>query len=290
MIDELRAMAIFSEVVKQGSFSKAAESLDLSPSVVSYQIEKLEKKVNRKLLYRSTRTLSLSSDGKEFHRYVIKMLEQAHAGLSYLQGDETELVGTIKVTLPNALIYSDYCTRLANFSRLHPKLNLVLSFTDHREHLIAQGIDLAIRAGEIESSSLVCRRIGEIKRKLVCSPEFLEKHHTPKTISELAELNWIRLASMPAVRTLISSTGERVECHYQSSLSVNHLNAMTQLCIAGAGIATLVEDVAQQEISKGRLVELLPSWQVTSVPLFAVSPHGSGTKNNVEKLLHYLTN
>ena len=282
-------MAIFAEVVKQGSFNKAASVLDLSASVVSYQIDKLEQKLGKKLLYRSTRSLSLSCEGQEFHRYIVKMLACAEQGISSMQEGQQTLTGKLHVTLPNALIHSSVCVKIAEFSQLHPKLHLQLTFNDHHENLVARGIDLAIRAGNLEDSALVCRRIGEINRKLVCSPAYIKGKSTPTNIDSLSRLNWIRLHSLPASRELISPEGDILACHYQSNITVNNVTAMTELCLNGAGIATLPAESALQKIEQGQLVELLPSWKVASIPLYAVTPNELSKENNVYKLVSYIS-
>lgn len=282
-------MAIFAEVVKQGSFNKAASILGLSASVVSYQIDKLEQKLGKKLLYRSTRSLSLSSEGKEFHLYVVNMLAYAEQGITLMQEGQQILSGSLHVTLPNALIHSRVCVKIAEFSQLHPKLNLQLTFNDHHENLIAKGIDVAIRAGNLKDSALNCRRIGEINRKLVCSPSFLKGKPTPTDIDSLSLLNWIRLHSLPASRELISPEGVTVICHYQSNITVNNVTAMTELCLNGAGVATLPAESAQQKIEQGLLIELLPTWKVANIPLYAVTPNELSKENNVYKLVSYIS-
>jgi DNA-binding transcriptional LysR family regulator len=116
MIDELRSIAIFAETIKQGSFRAAAKELKLSPSVVSYQVTQLEKSVGTALIYRSTRHLSLTSEGTVLYQYALNMIQAAHQGLSQITLNKQELSGTLTLTLPSALIKSEISKKYLNLA------------------------------------------------------------------------------------------------------------------------------------------------------------------------------
>jgi len=288
MIDELRSMAIFAETIKQGSFRAAAKELKLSPSVVSYQVTQLEKFVGTALIYRSTRNLSLTSEGRMLYQYALKMIQAAHQGLSQVTSEKQVLRGSLTLTLPSALIKSEISKRISQFSQLHPCLNLKLFYTDNRQDLIHKGIDLAFRAGEMDDSSLMCKRIGEINRKLVCSYDYLKENKKPTSPLELTKWNWIKLDMLPNYRVLINSDGEKNEISFESNISVNSVEAMTQLCINGAGVATPPDFLIEREIKNNLLVELLPNWQVEPIPLYAVWPSNIFQNSSTKRLLDFL--
>jgi DNA-binding transcriptional LysR family regulator len=288
MIDELRSMAIFAETIKQGSFRAAAKTLDLSPSVVSYQVSQLEKSVGTALIYRSTRSLSLTSEGDVLYQHVLNMLQAAHQGLNQVTSEKQELRGRLTVTLPSALIKSRISKKIAQFSKLHPYLNFNLFYTDSRQSLIDEGIDLAIRAGAMSDSSLKSKRIGEINRKLVCSYDYWKDKKTPFSIHDLSLWNWIKLEMLPNHRTLVNSEGEKCAINFESNISVNSVEAMTQLCINGLGIATPPDYLIEREIRNNLLIELLPNWQVEPIPLYAVWPNNVSQNSNVKRLLAFL--
>jgi len=289
MIDELRSMAIFAETIKQGSFRGAAKVLKLSPSVVSYQVSQLEKSVGTALIYRSTRHLSLTSEGQELYHYALSMVQSAQQGLNQLASDKKMLRGTLTITLPSALIKSEICKKIALFSNLHPQLILKLTFTDNQQDLINNNIDLAFRAGVMPNSNLLCTRIGEIKRTLVCATSYMSKMAFPTSPHDIATWNWIKLEMLPNHRTIINAEKEKLDIHFNSSVSVNNVEAMTQLCINGLGIATPPDYLIQQELAQKLLVELLPDWQVEPIPLYAVWPNNSFQNHNAKRLLESLS-
>ncbi|AAZ28069.1 LysR family transcriptional regulator [Colwellia psychrerythraea] len=288
MIDELRAMAIFAETIKQGSFRAAAKELKLSPSVVSYQVTQLEKSVGTALIYRSTRKLSLTSEGGVLYQYALNMIQAAQQGLNQVAIEKQELRGTLTLTLPSALIKSEISKKISQFSKLHPFLNFKLFYTDDRQDLIHQGIDLAFRAGSMDDSNLKSKRVGEINRKLVCSYDYWKENIPPISPQDLTTWNWIKLDMLPNHRTLVNSAGEKCDIDFESNISVNNVEAMTQLCINGAGIATPPDYLIEKEIENNALVELLPNWQVESIPLYAVWPSNVFQNSSVKRLLEFL--
>lgn len=272
MIDELRTMAIFAEVIKFGSFRAAAKSLNLSPSVVSYHISQLEEKLGAALIYRSTRKLSLTDKGQVFYHHVLDMLASAQMGLNQIADSKTGLSGKIKITMPTALLNSPFSQKLVNFSQENPNVTLDLTYTDEQENLIANGIDLAIRAGEMPDSALKSKRIGEIERVLVCSPEYYAKHPTPIAPQNLVYWTWVKLSMLKNQRLFTHPKFNAVEVKYQHQISVNSVTVMTQLALMHAGLATPARYSVGTLISQQKLVHVLPDWSLTSIPLYAVWP------------------
>lgn len=288
MIDELRSMAIFAETVKQGSFRAAAKELKLSPSVVSYQVTQLEKSLGTALIYRSTRSLSLTSQGSVLYHNALNMIQAAQQGLNQISSDQEQLRGTLTLSLPSALIKSTISKIISQFSKLHPNLTIKLYYTDDRQDLILKGIDLAFRAGEMSDSSLMSTRVGEINRKLVCAYDYFKTFETPNEPHDLSKWNWIKLDMLPNHRTLINVEDELCKIEFNSNIVVNSVEAMTQLCVDGLGIATPPDFLVEQEIKNNTLVELLPNWQVVPIPLYAVWPSNVFKNSNVKRLLDFL--
>jgi len=288
MIDELRSMAIFAETIKQGSFRAAAKQLNLSPSVVSYQLTQLEEYVGTALIYRSTRNLSLTSQGAVLYEHALNMTQAAQQGLNQVISQEQQLKGTLTITLPSALIKSTITAQIAQFSQQHTCLDLKLLYTDKRQDLIDQGIDLAFRAGEMADSTLKCKRVGQIDRTLVCAPSYLKGHSIPTNPNELTGLNWIKLDMLSNHRTLISASKEKHKVSFESNVSVNSVEAMTQLCINGAGLATPPNFLIEKEIANNTLIQLLPKWKVEPIPLYAVWPNNVNQNLSTKRLLDFI--
>lgn len=288
MIDELRAMAIFAETINQGSFRAAAKKLQLSPSVVSYQVSQLENRLGIALIYRSTRNLSLTAEGKELYEYALSMLESAQLGLNSVTSQKQELRGRLKLTLPTALIKSRITKKIALFGKQHPLLSLNLIFTDDRKNLIENGIDIALRAGEMEDSNLIATRIGEIERKLVCSYDFFQSLKHPVSPLDLENCNWVKLDMLPSRRILVNGAGDRVDVNFKSNASVNSVEAMTEFCINGLGVATPPDFLVESALKNKVLVEPLPEWRVEPIPLYAVWPNNVFRSRNARHLLDFL--
>ncbi len=289
MIDELRAIAIFAETIRQGSFRGAAKSLALSASVVSYHITQLEERVGTALIYRSTRKLSLTHEGEILYQHANDMLSSAQQGLSKVTSTGTEATGKLTVTLPAALTRAPITREIAQFSRLNPGVELHIGYTDERQDIIATGIDLAISAGHLPDSSLKSKRIGEVERKLVCSPEYWSQQKKPTRPKDLASWNWIKLEMLPNYRILLKPGRKPVQINFTSHVYVDSVEAMTQLCVCGLGLATPPNYLVDEALASGKLIEVLPEWCVEPIPVYALWPRNVSDSSNTRRLLDYLT-
>ncbi len=288
MIDDLRRIAIFAEMARQGSFRGAAKVLGLSPSVVSYHVSQLEKQVSTALVYRSTRKLTLTHEGEILYQHARDMLTSAREGLSKVSTDNNEPGGKLTVTLPSALTRAPINYEIAEFCKLHRGIEVHILYTDARQDLIANGIDIALRVGDMEDSSLKSKRIGQVERKLVCSPEYWAQQVEPNHPQDLASWHWIKLAMLPSSRTLINTDKQSEQITFSSHLTVDNVEAMTQFSILGLGLATPPDFLVEEALNSGTLVEVLQEWQVAPIPLYAVW-HANATDNsNIRRLLNLL--
>jgi DNA-binding transcriptional LysR family regulator len=289
MIDDLRSIAIFAEAIKSGSFRGAAGSLGLSPSVVSYHVTQLEQSMGTALIYRSTRKLSLTHEGEILYRHATDMLGSIQLGINKVASRGHEATGKLKLSIPSALARSPLNRQLAQFSKQHRKINLEILYTDLRQDLIASGLDLVVRAGDMEDSSLKSKRIGAIERKLVCSSEYMQNREVPAHPDDLVDWNWVKLAMLPNLRQLRRKNQPPVQIEFGSNISVDSVDAMTQLCIYGLGIATPPDYLVESALKSGDLIELLPAWKVDAIPLYACWPGNVSDSSNTKRLLHFLT-
>ncbi len=287
MIDELRAMAIFAETIKQGSFKKASMTLGLSPSVVSYHVGQLEERVGNALIYRSTRKLSLTSEGKLLFEHAEAMLEAAGQGLDLVSSKRETPVGALCLTLPTSLTRGALAVALSTFRAEFPDIELSITYTDQRQDLIEGGIDLAIRVGTMEDSSLMSRQLGAIERKLVCSPAYMSNHSEPMAPADLESWDWIKHTMLPANRTLIKGQ-ERVQVNFRSGIAVNSVDAMAQLSLQGLGLSTPPASFVTEMLESSALIEVLSDWQVESIPVYAVWPNNVSAASNTRLLLNHL--
>ncbi|QEL54487.1 LysR family transcriptional regulator [Chromobacterium paludis] len=289
MIDELRALAVFAKTVETGSFRAAARALRLSPSVVSHHVSQLEGKLGAALLYRSTRKLSLTPDGQALYQHAQAMLQAAESGLNALAGRAAEPAGSLSVTLPAFFARHPLVERLADFAQRHPKVELTLDFSDEKRDLIRDGIDLAIRIGELPDSALKSRRLLDMPRITVAAPSLLAERAAPQTPAALADWPWLGIRMRPNRKTLSLSAGETQTFAFQPRLTVNNIDAACRLAIAGCGLATPPAFLVEDDIAAGRLANVLPEWQVETLGVYAVWPANAARESLTLRLLDHLT-
>ncbi|MBT7583336.1 MAG: LysR family transcriptional regulator [Kordiimonadaceae bacterium] len=286
MIDDLKAMAIFAETVKRGSFRAAAKSLQLSPSVVSYQISQLEERLGTTLLYRSTRKLSKTAEGETLFNHATVMLDQAELGIQNVSGHNMA-TGKLNITLPLSMTSDVITKQIADFSKQNPGIEMHVLYSDNRLDLTADGIDLAFRMGSLPDSALNARKVALKERTLACSPEYYARHPVPKTPEDLIGWNWIKHDMLPGMRSF-SKDGKAFNMELKGNISANSAEAMVKFALYGLGISTAARWLIEDELADGRLVHVLPDWTVEPMPLYAVW-HGNITEcSNTRKLLNFL--
>ena len=286
MIDDLKSMAIFAQTVRRGSFRAAAKALALSPSVVSYQITKLEERLGTALIYRSTRKLSMTAEGEALYTHAQQMLDQAELGFRAVSGRD-QATGKLTITLPLS-VTSDVITRqIAEFSKENPGIELHCIYSDERLDLTSEGIDIAFSLGKLPDSSLNVRKIATKKRTLVCSPEYYARQAEPKNPDDLKDWNWIRHDMLPVSRTLYKD-GKKYELNLTGNISANSAEAMVQFALNGLGLITAAGWLVEDYLENGRLVRVLPDWEVEPLNFYAVW-HGNITEcSNTRRLLNFL--
>jgi DNA-binding transcriptional LysR family regulator len=288
MIDELRALAIFAKVVEAGSFRSAATALQLSPSVVSHHVAQLEERLGVALLYRSTRRLSLTHEGEKLFMSAEAMLSAAEEGLNSVAYHATEPTGKLNLTLPAMLTRSTLVGDIAAFAKAFPKVVLSISFSDKQQDLIREGIDLAIRIGNLKDSGLKSKRFFTMTRKLVAAPALISEHKPPKQPQDLLKWDWIGLKMRSNTKTLINQKGKTYLINFESRVIADSVDAVCQLAIAGLGLATPPAFLVAKDIRQGHLVEPLPDWQAESIPVYFVWPPNAPKESLTFRFIAFL--
>ncbi|MFC3151659.1 LysR substrate-binding domain-containing protein [Litoribrevibacter euphylliae] len=286
MIDDLKALAIFAETVKQGSFRAAASHFGLSPSVVSHHVTSLETKLGTTLLYRTTRALRLTDQGALLYQHAQAMLESAETGFNLLM-EKGSLMGNLTISIPLLLSRSGLVKRLSEFSAMHPKVHLNIVATDQRVDLLQDHVDLALRLGSLADSGMKSRSLGEIPRSLVCSADFLDAYGELPTVEHLAQCPWVGLSMMKKSRT-ISKGDQQLVIQYDSQIDVNTVDLLTEFCIQGVGIATPPTFLISRLLESGTLVELFPEWRVEPIQISAVWLSSGGETPLIRALIDFM--
>lgn len=288
MIDKLRSIAIFSTVVDQGSFRAAALHLGLAPSRVSEVVSGLEKDLGVTLLYRSTRQLSLTNEGRHLHDKARAMLQAAEEGLDALNPLSTEPTGALRITAPAFVTQTELMDNFSGFSRRYPKIDLDFDFSDRPSAMIRDGFDIAIRAGWPEDSDLMVRTIGHAERFLVASPRYFASMPTPSTPRDLEDWDWIRFVMRANQTELTSATGEVETVLGKSRISVNSADALYEFAARGLGLTAIPEHLARRGFDRGELLHVLPDWTLRPLGLHAIWPNQSRRENLTTLFVRYL--
>lgn len=288
MIDQLRALAVFAKTVEAGSFRAAAEGLGLSPSVVSHHIARLEERYGVALLYRSTRKLSLTPDGKRLFASAQAMLAAAEAGLDGLADRSDDLAGALSITAPAVLAMGRAIEDIAAFADLYPKVALSLNFSDRQRNLIGEGIDVALRLGWLRDSSLKARKLADAPRCLYAAPAYIARHSAPATPTDLAGWDWVYLSGITPAAEFTGPLGEAVRVAFTPRLAVDDAIAMYRLARAGLGVTLAPAFLAESDLHTGEIVEVLPSWTPASLGLYAVWPPNAPRESLTGRFVDFL--
>ncbi|MEM6386218.1 MAG: LysR family transcriptional regulator [Pseudomonadota bacterium] len=288
MIDKLRAIAIFSTVVDQGTFRAAALHLGLGPSRVSETVSELEKELGVTLLYRSTRQLSLTHEGRLLHEKAQEMLSTVEAGLDAISPTSNDPKGALRITAPAFVTQTELMDQFASFAHAYPKIELEFDFSDAARDLIRDGFDVAIRAGWLEDSELMTRNIGRADRLLVASAAYIASHATPTHPSDLEQWDWIRFAVRPDQTQLTGPSGEQVMVTGASHVKVNSATALYEFAARGLGVTSIPENMACRGFERGELLHVLPEWTLAPLGFHAVWPDQSRRQNVTSLFVRHL--
>jgi len=271
MIDQLKSMAIFASVVDEASFRGAAKKLNLSPAIVSIHVKKLEEKIGAPLLYRSTRCVTLTQDGKVFYQSAKSMLNAARDGLDkFAQGASTQLT-ELRVAIPDTLSTNPIIEKITAFTKNHTGIRLNLISTDQQQNLIGEGHDVAIRMGHFKNSEMKSKRIGEDRRVLVASPSFVNSQPRAKHPEDLKSWDFVSFSLVPDYIDLkkANKTSGNIWGNVIAKASSTH--SVKALCIAGLGVAALPFHQVERDLKAGRLIQILPDWQdCKTLPIYLV--------------------
>lgn len=275
MIEHLRHMAIFARVVDEGSFRAAAKAIGLAPSRVSETVSELEAFLGVTLLYRTTRKIALTNEGRMFYARVAEMLHSAENGLNELNALSLEPVGALRVSMPAFMSTSALATAMAEFVRRHPQVALSISFTDARMDLLEDGFDVNFRVGWLDDSSMMSRKLGESARALVVGAGYAASRPPPTHPSDLEDWDWLRYKHRSDVTELRGPGGETVKVLGQARLEVDSIDALDHFVHQNLGVTVLPEHLAARGEASGALIRLLPDWQLVPLGIFAVWPDTS---------------
>ena len=271
----LAGVGVLAAVVEGGSFVRAAEALGITASGVSRAVARLERRVGVRLLDRTTRSVTLTDEGRRFYEQVGPLLAGIEEAASGASGAASAVRGRLRVDLDPFFSRLVLAGHFGRFLDRHPDLSLELTTREHVGDLVADGIDVAMRFGEPLPSSPVARKLIETRIVTVASPAYLERHGRPKHPSELAGHACIQFRNPATDRPFLwefHKSGEVLPVKTAGRLLLSDVGTMLGECVAGTGIAQVMALGIQELLDQGRLVELFPDWPGEHFPLYALHP------------------
>ncbi|MEQ9146454.1 MAG: LysR family transcriptional regulator [Parvibaculaceae bacterium] len=286
---DLNALPILVEVVRNNSFSKAADQLGITKSKVSKNVAQLETSLGVKLLHRTTRRISLTEAGARFY-------EQALQGLSFIENAEnaaTELQqepkGALKISAPMSFGQTHIAPLVPRFLKQYPDVSIDLVLSDEKQDLLEHGFDAAIRAGDLSDSSLVGRHLCPLRSVLCASPAYLKVHGEPRTPADLTTHNCLLYSySVPVDEWVFQKAGKRSTVRVTGNYRVNNSEALRVSLLSGIGIGRLPTFVAAQDVKRGRLVPVLDSYEMKQTSLYALYPQKQFLPYKVRTFLDFI--
>ncbi|MGY6240634.1 LysR family transcriptional regulator [Burkholderia ambifaria] len=277
-MDHLHAMRIFARVAHLGSFTKAAEQLQLPRPTVSNAVQYLEKHLRVRLLQRTTRRVALTAEGATYYERCTRLLADLDDAETLFDDAGAAPRGAIRVDLPERFAQNKVIPALQDFHARYPDLRVVLSTTDRFVDLVADGIDCAVRVGVLSDTSLVARRIGELSQINCASPAYLARYGTPRSPDDLPDHVAVGYFSSRTGRELDweyadMDTGALQNVKMRSVVAVNSSQAYLACCLAGLGLIQAPREGLAPLLEDGSLVEVLPEWHAEPLPVSVVFPN-----------------
>ena len=269
---DLNEIRIFVKVVQAGSFSQAARALGMPNSTVSTKVSDLEKRLGTTLLQRTTRKLHLTQAGEVYFKRGNEALEILMAAEAEATTHQSVPQGLLKITAPVEVGNTLLADLVRDFVRKHPKISVELILTDRVTDLIGEGIDLAIRAGALEDSSLMARRLGYSHFAPFASPTYLKRRGTPDHPKDLEKHETLRFTTLNDDHWILFNGKDRVRVRTRGTLASNDLISLRSFAVKGQGIALMPTYICSEELARKRLTRILPEWFSYPEPVHWVYP------------------
>ena len=283
-------MILFVQVVDEGSFSKVAEKMSLTNSVVSKRIARLEKNLNTQLLYRSTRKLSLTDAGRTLYNKAKIAKSAFQEAENAVTGYGEDMKGHIRITMPVVSANFIFSESIAEFCKQHPEVSVELQITNRLVDLIEEGFDLALRTAVLEDSSLIARRLIDSQWMICATPDYLKQYGTPHTPEELENHECLVYKFDNTSNNIwpLCIDGKEQLISVHGRFHSNHLSAIKQAALSDLGIAFLPQVLIYEEIQKNTLTQILQCFTRKKLGLYAVYPKARQPDQKLKLLVAHL--
>ncbi|SHH18444.1 LysR family transcriptional regulator [Pollutimonas bauzanensis] len=289
-MDRLWGMEVFIRVMECGSFSRAAESLDLANATVTSSLRNLEKHLGVTLIQRNTRHLHLTEEGRQFLPRCQEILKAVAQAESDVKTSASDIAGPLRIEAPFAIGQSLICPALVEFTKLHPGLSVSVTLTNHPQKLIERGTDVAIRMDRIEDADLVGRPVYEARHVVCGAPALVAAMQAPhpRDIDPRRCLGLFEEGHTTPFPWLFKQADDEVVIRPQGALNFNNTQALIQAALQEVGLIYVLDIFVADLIHEGKLVDLCPGWDTKLRTFHAVTVKSRFTSPKVRAFIDYL--
>jgi len=291
LMDKLEIMRLFVRVAELGNFSRAAREAGLSQPQVSRSIRALELSLGVQLLQRTTRQISLTSEGMQYLARVREVLDLLELADEEIRVASKNPVGKLRLTAPVGFGQHEVAPIVSDYLRAYPEIEVSFVLTDRHVDLIEEGYDLAIRIGHSKSSSLQIRRLGYCVMALVATRQYIESYGTPTHPQAIEKHQCIIYTSWSTpTHWILKSSDDEQTIRVSGRFHSNNLSIIREVALAGMGIANLPVWLVGADLEAGNLISVLPDWNVESIPVNIVLPPGQNIPRRTRLFIEQLQN
>ncbi|PKF60787.1 LysR family transcriptional regulator [Psychromonas sp. psych-6C06] len=289
-MDTLDGFKTVIAVVETGSFTAAAIRLDMSKALVSKYVGEVEKQLGIRLFNRSTRKLSLTEAGQSYYQGALSLTSKYEQLVDTVTGEQTNPRGLLRISTSVTFGDTLLSPKLPLFLKQYPDLKAEVLLTDRKIDMLEEGVDVLIRIGGVDDSTLIARQINHFPLLLCASPEFIKTHGKPQRVADLLTLNCIVDSNFAIAKQwpFTDKNGHTETITINSNVSVNSPRSVRALAIAGAGVALVPQFIVQQSLNNGELVQVLPEYKTLSFGMFAIYPHRRYLPKKVSCFVEFL--
>ena len=289
-MDKFQEMTSFVAVVDAGSFVGAADAIGMSKAAVSRHVAELEQRLGARLLHRTTRRLSLTDDGQLFYARAKEMLAAVDEAESEISSRSGEPSGRLRINAPLSFGVLHLAPLWPRFAQLYPKVSLDIELSDRVVDLVEEGYDLAIRITNLPNSQLVSRQLATTRMIACASPQYLAQHSTPAHPDELAQHEVISYSYFAARDewTFTAPHETPVVVHTHARIHANNGDTCRAAALEHQGIILQPDFIVADDLRRGALVELLPTWRTMTLGIHAVYPSRNHLPIKTRRLVDFL--
>jgi DNA-binding transcriptional LysR family regulator len=265
----LNDLSLFIRVVETGSFTAAAESLNVQKSTISRRIAQLEDTLGIRLIQRTTRKLKLTPEGEELFNRAQPLVDDLEAVKDDISASKSELRGRLRLTMPTEIGVFMMNEVITSFMQTYPRLEVDVELSTRTVDLIEEGVDLALRLGPLPNSSLIARHIAGLHRGLFATPEYLEQHGMPQTPDDLAHHQCISLLK-PFDHLRFTNWNDSEPVTMGGRLRTNSMSFVREMILQGMGVGRLPEVFCGELVKTGRIVRVLEEFTLDPLEINAL--------------------